>query len=542
MPLILAIEPDRKQAGQLTAMVRGRLHAELVLADSAERALAALGQRIPDLVLTSALLSPKDETALGERLRALDGAAAHVQTLTIPVLASPSRGAGARAGGVLSALRGNKSKPSVPDGCDPAVFAEQCKDYLERAAAEREAVREQAASVIKEPLRPPAPPSPVTGSEWVVVREEEAADPAEASPAVENMGVEAEFRDAEPVRSAFPIYNPAASVVLPRQEEYEPEPLVVDEPTVRQAEAAPNRAPRTDRVLRDFLGLKEDGEGPASLLAAVAALEAEQQVVPEIAEPEPEPAPIAAQEPAEPAAESNSGDAADFDLSSLLDHAAAASRPAVPADDHEQVEVYELDPTIATAADELTISPSTDTQRAEKRSWPILEDLVAEWNTKPAAPAPAPAPPVDTLQKWDDIIEALRRDAEQLQPPPAPKAHAVETESTIEVADAAATTPNVGIDYADDAAPAVAVTPVETSAQAFVEAAPEPPLETAAQPEPAKQEAGAKNIKKRRTKAHPAQDEWGFFDPEQCGFAALIEKLEEITDKDDTPTPKPRRA
>jgi hypothetical protein len=65
MPLILAIEPDRKQAGQLTAMVRGRLHAELVLADSAERALAALGQRIPDLVLTSALLSPKDESALG---------------------------------------------------------------------------------------------------------------------------------------------------------------------------------------------------------------------------------------------------------------------------------------------------------------------------------------------------------------------------------------------------------------------------------------------------------------------------------------------
>ena len=76
MPLILAIEPDRRQASQLTAMVRGRLHAELVLGESAERALAALGQRVPDLILTSALLSPKDENALGERLRALDGAAA----------------------------------------------------------------------------------------------------------------------------------------------------------------------------------------------------------------------------------------------------------------------------------------------------------------------------------------------------------------------------------------------------------------------------------------------------------------------------------
>jgi hypothetical protein len=26
------------------------------------------------------------------------------------------------------------------------------------------------------------------------------------------------------------------------------------------------------------------------------------------------------------------------------------------------------------------------------------------------------------------------------------------------------------------------------------------------------------------------QDEWGLFDPEQCGFAALLAKLEEVTD------------
>jgi hypothetical protein len=28
----------------------------------------------------------------------------------------------------------------------------------------------------------------------------------------------------------------------------------------------------------------------------------------------------------------------------------------------------------------------------------------------------------------------------------------------------------------------------------------------------------------------PVQDEWGFFDPEQCGFSTLLAKLEEITD------------
>src|SRR5690348_2205463 len=106
MPLILAIEPDRRQANQLTALVRGRLHADLVLGDSADRALAALGDRVPDLILTAALLSPKDEAALGQRLRELNGVAAHVQTLTIPVLASAANnGHGFRAVGFLSALR-----------------------------------------------------------------------------------------------------------------------------------------------------------------------------------------------------------------------------------------------------------------------------------------------------------------------------------------------------------------------------------------------------------------------------------------------------
>lgn len=137
MPLILAIEPDRRQATQLKAAVRGRLHAELVLADTAEAALSALGDRVPDLVLTSAFLSPKDEAVLAERLRALDAAAAHVQTLTIPVLDAPRRPSnGGR--GMLSVLLGDRANaPSAPDGCDPAVFADQCAAYLERAANER---------------------------------------------------------------------------------------------------------------------------------------------------------------------------------------------------------------------------------------------------------------------------------------------------------------------------------------------------------------------------------------------------------------------
>ena len=40
---------------------------------------------------------------------------------------------------------------------------------------------------------------------------------------------------------------------------------------------------------------------------------------------------------------------------------------------------------------------------------------------------------------------------------------------------------------------------------------------------------------RRSRKAKPIQDEWGFFDPEQCGFAALLAKLDEITEGAEEP-------
>ena len=30
----------------------------------------------------------------------------------------------------------------------------------------------------------------------------------------------------------------------------------------------------------------------------------------------------------------------------------------------------------------------------------------------------------------------------------------------------------------------------------------------------------------------PAQDEWGLFDPNRCGFAALVDKLDEVTNEE----------
>lgn len=149
-PLILAIDPDRQQAPQLTSIARG-LSVELVLAESATHALVALSERLPDLILTPPLLSRRDDIALTERLRELGAAGAHIQTLTIPILEAfepPSRG-----GGMFSALRQERPRAAGPAGCDAVTFAEQIAVYLERAATVR---RARAEPPPREPVVPPA--------------------------------------------------------------------------------------------------------------------------------------------------------------------------------------------------------------------------------------------------------------------------------------------------------------------------------------------------------------------------------------------------
>src|ERR1700732_899788 len=113
MPLILAIEPDPRQAAQIAAIARNRVGAELMLADTTVGALDIIGDRVPGLVLVPALLSPQDDAALAAALRVI-AAAAHVRTLTIPVLsAGPKR---ARSGGMLAQWRGSHAAPAAPGG------------------------------------------------------------------------------------------------------------------------------------------------------------------------------------------------------------------------------------------------------------------------------------------------------------------------------------------------------------------------------------------------------------------------------------------
>lgn len=136
MALILAIEPDRRQASKVAAIVKNRLHAEIVQADTTEHAVEALAGRVPDLILTSLLLSRKDDAALADWLRESDEAGRHVQTLVIPVLGSSRDDDG---GGLLSRFtRGRSRDDATTDGCEPEVFAAQIREYLDHAAEERQ--------------------------------------------------------------------------------------------------------------------------------------------------------------------------------------------------------------------------------------------------------------------------------------------------------------------------------------------------------------------------------------------------------------------
>src|SRR3954468_8023516 len=124
--LVLAVEPDQRQAALLTRVIGHRVRAELIVVDSRDAAIAALSARVPDVILLTALLSPRDEDEMVAHLRTLSGAE-HVQTHTIPQLASPGESSvtPAGTGGLLAKFRRRKETAEPITGCDPRMFADE---------------------------------------------------------------------------------------------------------------------------------------------------------------------------------------------------------------------------------------------------------------------------------------------------------------------------------------------------------------------------------------------------------------------------------
>ena len=171
MPLVLAIESDMRQAAIVKRLIKEKVQVDVAVVDSRDAAIEAIRARIPDVLLLSVLLSPRDEHELMAHLRTLDNAE-HLQTHTIPQLASslqPSEDGQ----GLLKRLRRKKGAAAATPGCDPDVFADEVREFLRRAE-EKKRDRElfPQRSIVAELKIAPAgshtapAPAAATGSSW----------------------------------------------------------------------------------------------------------------------------------------------------------------------------------------------------------------------------------------------------------------------------------------------------------------------------------------------------------------------------------------
>ena len=429
MPIVLAIEPDRRQAAHLAALVRHHVRAELVLADTTEGALDAIGNRVPDLVLVPALLSPQDDAALAAALRVI-AVAAHVRTLTIPVLATGSRreessGGG---GGMLAKWRRKTASPE-PDGCEPAVFAEQISAYLQEVAAERARLEDELLG--DEPASEPAlelrPSTPTFNSEFAIPAHSELATPS---------------------------FN-SELWVHPIQDEEAGEPVIDLSDELAGLEADEDGEAESELFDGEPVGVYTLGTDAAE--TPIEAFDLLQAILEPAANLEP---PTIAQA------------ATRFEPSAAAEDPAGA--PASP---------------LAALADETLVTPLVDSPEPARadiepwvpmyltpgRLWPTLEGMPAEM---PVARAEQP--------DWIELVASLRQDLERRRIDP----------------------PSAAVDP-------IAARPSDGSA--------------------AEAHRVAKKPRPVAKQTKPIQDEWGFFDPEQCGFSTLLAKLEEITEDEARP-------
>ena len=154
MSLVLAIEPDHRQGAVLKRIIREHVHADLLLVDSPDAAIATFSTQLPDVILLSAFLAPADEDDLLEKLRSLDGGS-HIQTYTIPqFIATKADEDAVDSGGFFGRFRKNKKKAAAPiTGCDPDAFAQEVVTFVARAHELRSQSENAAARALRLALR-----------------------------------------------------------------------------------------------------------------------------------------------------------------------------------------------------------------------------------------------------------------------------------------------------------------------------------------------------------------------------------------------------
>jgi hypothetical protein len=561
MSLILAIEPNRRQSLTLTSLSRARLNVELVLGETIGRAFEALGTRTPDLVLTSPGLTPNDEAALTRRLRALEYGGMPVPRLVTPQLGPPPP---EKKGNKVGRLKGPHAPPG-PVHCDPLVFSEQIANSLEMAAAERAALAAAQAEFEAAWATDVTEGQPRARSMTAALSSESEA-PVVRTPvaAVEEVSPESVevFVEQAPTVSAA---DPASSTSDRHVEEYasndsvEPwEELFLEAATApatdtdtTQSIAPPACAVEADATDADLDRFVHDLEGAPVRGSALAAPEMDWVV----ADREREPDGLRAHESPEhqsPEHKSIDGCGAWQENEMTVSSNLALSPPETD-DLSEEVVLAEqvldspvewaVEPEMAAAAvvSKTEDAPSRTAEHAE--AMPVETAAEPTTEVKLEVPlhltsiprvAPALAAPTGG---WQDVLSAIRRDIQQLRGDeaplqPRPTAHLVDDSwPALQVSKQPPLWPE----------PSPVVAPQLVGATAPIE--PSAPMSEASH----EAEAAGSTVESRdshlvsmpwrprvmprsMTPIVPAKDEWGFFDPHQCGFEALREKLREMTE------------
>ena len=156
MNRILAIEPDPDRGRLLRQLLGDNLKADLVFATSTDRAIAAMSEQQPDLVLTSMLLSANEEQDLLAHLRATPSVR-HLPVLTIPAMADASATETRPSGLLAKLLRRREPEPRLAFNANAVIT--RIEDALEQskiaAARAAEDTKDEQIEPIAENLIPP---------------------------------------------------------------------------------------------------------------------------------------------------------------------------------------------------------------------------------------------------------------------------------------------------------------------------------------------------------------------------------------------------
>lgn len=560
MALILSIDYDRRRTSVLADIVRDRLQSELVRSWSAKDGLEAIGGRIPDLILTPPFLSAKDEELIVEFLRLLGPAGAHIQRLAIPTF-SDVAGAGldAKASRAASWPQSDRRKRAEDAGCDPRQFADQIRESLAAAvAAASTGPPDDSVPLdtvdVSQPDQPgpePTATEPVSsfGDLYVSTPADEAwatrtrqpidalarpAVPGEAPVPVLDIGY---VDDLDALALGFAVASvpsPPVSRARGHRGERGAEPL--------PARTAPVRSPEADSVKATP---PEAGTIPTPATSKGEALE--ERVTPEAGaaaaarpavtgdetEGQAHPPPVEPRTPVATAAASDVASPAALDARSPALSTASSSASAVASAVASSPEPSQPEATVSQAASVDATPAEADGVPPAPRTAADPAPLLAAFASQGPAVLDADALSMIGDAAFNALLFGLTdpgtSEPSPTTPPPDLVPAAAATEPTLErapilerAAPVAASAPSLPPSPTASSAPSSAppsassaapLSPPPSATPSATPSLPPPTAEAERDPEPdqplAKVEA-------------PTEDEWGIFDPDKAGFAALL--------------------